>query len=149
MQDGFFYDMNSQRGSDDEDLCVGCVAAHAVDAVQTGGLALVSFGSGNGLTVLGLEAETEFTVLIDVYLKFGMGDFFEAFCGLILKLGFYGIATHAFDTFAAGGVAGVDFGGGDDFAIAGFEIELHTCVHLFDCKFAHRKLSFYIYFFKR
>ena len=105
------YVLNEENGSglDKEDFSFRRVLAHAFDAVQAGSLALVAFGDGDDLAILGFEAEAEFSGLIGIHLELRMRDFDDVCHGLIFELGFNGIAAHAFDALSAGGIAGVDF----------------------------------------
>ena len=83
--------------------------ADAFNAVQAGGLTFVAFGGSNDLAILGLEAEAEFTGIIDVDLELGMYGLCEAFYGLVFKVGEYGVPANTFDAFAASRIAGIHF----------------------------------------
>ena len=70
-----------------ENFCVRGVLSYAFNAVQAGGFAFVTFGSGNAFAVLGLEAEAEFPGIVSVNFELGMYGLGEAFHGLVLNIG--------------------------------------------------------------
>ena len=86
--------------------------------------ALKIVARGSSLKVLGSEAETQ-----------RFGRHMEGLVAYYLKYGH--ISSEVIAQAFAGGIAGICLGGGNDFAVAGFQVELNAAVF----GFLHNKLA--------
>ena len=119
------------------DLGVGSIATNAVDTVEAGSLGLVALAGGDDLAVAGLQAEAELAGLIHINFKLGVGNGLEILDSLVFQLGGNSVLADALDTVQAALLAGVNFAGSDDFAVAGLQVKLDASIGLTDHKLSH------------
>ena len=101
---------------------LGGVLPDGSDAVLAGGLGGIAFGGGNDLAVACLQTEAELAGLVLIQLKLGMQG--SLFLRQVGKIGIRSDIGNTLDTLAASCDGGIDLGGGDNFAVAGFQIKL-------------------------
>ncbi len=124
------------------------IFTNAVYAVPAGLHGLVSFTDTDDLSVLCLEAETDFTGLVIVDLELRILFLLESFCRLIFNRRDRRICDNGGDSVLAGLQRLVNFGSEDHFAVCGLQVKLDPGFGGADNKLSHChiQLSPYMHF---